>query len=99
VHGKFGAGRVVLRSAPPGTGIIAGGPMRAVFETMGVQDVVAKSKGSNNPYNMVKATFEALKLLRSPRMIAAKRGKKVADIVGRRGDAVPRDEALVKEAS
>lgn len=99
VDGKFGAGRVVLRSAPPGTGIIAGGPMRAVFETMGVQDVVAKSKGSNNPYNMVKATFEALKLLRSPRMIAAKRGKKVADIVGRRGDAVPRDEAPVKEAS
>lgn len=99
VQGKFGAGRVVLRSAPPGTGIIAGGPMRAVFETMGVQDVVAKSKGSNNPYNMVKATFEALKLLRSPRMIAAKRGKKVADIVGRRGDAVPRDEAPVKEAS
>ena len=73
--------------------------MRAVFETMGVQDVVAKSQGSNNPYNMVKATFEALKLLRSPRMIAAKRGKKVADIVGRRGDAVPRDEAPVKEAS
>jgi small subunit ribosomal protein S5 len=99
VNGKFGAGRVVLRSAPPGTGIIAGGPMRAVFETMGVQDVVAKSQGSNNPYNMVKATFEALKLLRSPRMIAAKRGKKVADIVGRRGDAVPRDEAPVKEAS
>ena len=99
VKGKFGAGRVVLRSAPPGTGIIAGGPMRAVFETMGVQDVVAKSQGSNNPYNMVKATFEALKLLNSPRMIAAKRGKKVADIVGRRGDAVPRDEAVVKEAS
>ena len=99
VNGKFGAGRVVLRSAPPGTGIIAGGPMRAVFETMGVQDVVAKSQCSNNPYNMVKATFEALKLLRSPRMIAAKRGKKVADIVGRRGDAVPRDEAPVKEAS
>ena len=99
VNGKFGAGKVILRAAPPGTGIIAGGPMRAVFETMGVQDVVAKSQGSNNPYNMVKATFEALKLLRSPRMIAAKRGKKVADIVGRRGDAVPRDEALVKEAS
>ena len=99
VKGKFGAGRVVLRSAPPGTGIIAGGPMRAVFETMGVQDVVAKSQGSNNPYNMVKATFEALKLLNSPRMIAAKRGKKVADIVGRREDAMPRDEAVVKEAS
>ena len=86
VNGKFGAGRVVLRAAPPGTGIIAGGPMRAVFETMGVQDVVAKSMGSNNPYNMVKASFEALKSLRSPRMIASKRGKKVADIVGRRGD-------------
>ncbi len=99
VNGKFGAGLVVLRSAPPGTGIIAGGPMRAVFETMGVQDVVAKSKGSNNPYNMVKATFEALKSLRSPRMIAAKRGKKVADFVGRRGDAAPRDEAPVQEAS
>ena len=99
VNGKFGAGRVVLRSAPPGTGIIAGGPMRAVFETMGVPDVVSKSQGSTNPYHMVKATFEALKSLRSPRMIAAKRGKKVADIVGRRGDAVPRDEAPVKEAS
>lgn len=103
VNGKFGAGRVVLRSAPPGTGIIAGGPMRAIFETMGVQDVVAKSQGSNNPYNMIKATFEALKLLRSPRMIAAKRGKKVADIVGRREDAKGRDEAAaeapVQEAS
>lgn len=99
VNGKFGAGRVVLRSAPPGTGIIAGGPMRAIFETMGVQDVVAKSQGSNNPYNMIKATFEALKLLRSPRMIAAKRGKKVADIVGRREDAKGRDEAPIQEAS
>lgn len=99
VNGKFGAGRVVLRSAPPGTGIIAGGPMRAIFETMGVQDVVAKSQGSNNPYNMIKATFEALKLLRSPRMIAAKRGKKVADIVGRREDAKAHGEAPVQEAS
>ena len=100
IKGKYGAGKVVLRSAPPGTGIIAGGPMRAVFETMGVQDVVAKSQGSNNPYNMVKATFEALKGLKSPRMIAAKRGKKVADIVGRREDAAQtRDEAVTKEAS
>ena len=98
VNGKFGAGKVILRAAPPGTGIIAGGPMRAVFETMGVQDVVAKSQGSNNPYNMVKATFEALKSLRSPRMIAAKRGKKVSDIVGRREDVVRRDEAAAKEA-
>ncbi len=100
IKGKYGAGKVVLRTAPPGTGIIAGGPMRAVFETMGVQDVVAKSQGSNNPYNMVKATFEALKGLRSPRMIAAKRGKKVADIVGRREDAAQtRDEAAAQEAS
>lgn len=99
INGKFGAGRVILRSAPPGTGIIAGGPMRAIFETMGVQDVVAKSKGSNNPYNMIKATFEALKLLRSPRMIASKRGKKVADIVGRREDTKVRDDAPVQEAS
>ncbi len=91
VNGKFGAGRVILRAAPPGTGIIAGGPMRAVFETMGVQDVVAKSMGSNNPYNMVKATFEALKSLRSPRMIASKRGKKVSDIVGRREDTVAKE--------
>jgi len=98
VNGKFGAGKVILRAAPPGTGIIAGGPMRAVFETMGVQDVVAKSQGSNNPYNMVKATFEALKSLRSPRMIAAKRGKKVSDIVGRRDDVARRDEAAAKEA-
>lgn len=98
VNGKFGAGKVILRTAPPGTGIIAGGPMRAVFETMGVQDVVAKSQGSNNPYNMVKATFEALKSLRSPRMIAAKRGKKVSDIVGRRDDVARRDEAAAKEA-
>jgi len=91
VRGKYGAGKVILRAAPPGTGIIAGGPMRAVFETMGVQDVVAKSVGSNNPHNMVKATFHALQTLRSPRMIAAKRGKKVGDIVGRR------EEEAVKE--
>ncbi len=91
VNGKFGAGRVILRAAPPGTGIIAGGPMRAVFETMGVQDVVAKSMGSNNPHNMVKATFEALKSVRSPRMIASKRGKKVSDIVGRREVTLPKE--------
>jgi len=84
VTGRFGAGRVVVRSAPPGTGIIAGGPMRAVFETMGVQDVVAKSIGTSNPHNMVKATFEALQSCMSPRAIAAKRGLKVGDIVARR---------------
>ncbi|MCH7929110.1 MAG: 30S ribosomal protein S5 [Proteobacteria bacterium] len=84
VEGRFGAGRVVLRAAPPGTGIIAGGPMRAVFETVGVQDVVTKSIGTSNPYNMVKATFNALGKLMSPRAVAAKRGKKVAEILGRR---------------
>ena len=80
-----GAGKVVVRAAPPGTGIIAGGPMRAVFETLGVQDVVAKSKGSSNPYNMVRATFDALKKQVSPRSVAARRGKKVADVLRRRG--------------
>ena len=90
-QGRFGAGRVVMRAAPPGTGIIAGGPMRAVFETMGVQDVVAKSLGSANPYNMVKATFAALANCVSPKSIAAKRGKKVGDIIARRGDAAAQD--------
>ena len=84
ITGRFGAGKVVLRSAPAGTGVIAGGPMRAVFEVLGVQDVVAKSLGSNNPYNMIKATFAALQSINSPRMVAAKRGKKVGDIVSRR---------------
>lgn len=83
-RGTFGAGSVILRTAPAGTGIIAGGPMRAVFETMGIQDIVAKSTGSQNPHNMIKATFEALKAINSPRMIAAKRGKKVGDIVAGR---------------
>ncbi len=87
VNGHFGAGRVVLRAAPPGTGIIAGGPMRAVFETMGVADVVAKCLGTSNPHNMIKATFAALESLASPRSIAAKRGKKVGDIIGRRDGA------------
>ena len=87
IDGRFGAGKVILRSAPPGTGIIAGGPMRAVFETMGVHDVVCKSNGTQNPHNMVKATFEALKNLQSPRAVAARRGLKVGDIVARRGDA------------
>ena len=84
IEGGFGAGKVLIRAAPPGTGIIAGGPMRAVFESLGVQDVVAKSNGSQNPYNMIKATFDALENLVSPRSIAAKRGKKIGDIVGRR---------------
>ncbi len=87
VVGHFGAGRVVLRSAPPGTGIIAGGPMRAVFETMGMGDVVAKSLGTNNPHNVVKATFAALRKVQSPRAVAARRGKKVVEILGRRLEA------------
>ena len=96
VTGRHGAGKVILRAAVPGTGIIAGGPMRAVFETMGIQDIVAKSVGSNNPHNMVKATFAALKSMSSPRAVAAKRGKKIADIVGRREE--PAKEAVAKEA-
>jgi small subunit ribosomal protein S5 len=97
VRGDFGAGHVICRAAPAGTGIIAGGPMRAVFEMLGVQDVVAKSNGSQNPYNMVKATFEALKLLQSPRSVAARRGRKVSDILGPRADA--EGAAVAAEAS
>ncbi len=84
VKGRHGAGKVLLRSAPQGTGIIAGGPMRAVFEALGIQDVVAKAIGSNNPYSMVNATFAALKNMQSPRQVAARRGKKVSDIVANR---------------
>ena len=84
IVGHFGAGKVTLRMAPAGTGIIAGGPMRAIFETVGIQDVVAKCTGTSNPHNMVRATFDALTNLNSPRAVAAKRGKKVGDIVSRR---------------
>lgn len=83
-RGRHGAGKVMVRSALPGTGIIAGGPMRAVFESLGVQDVVTKSTGTSNPYNMVRATFDALANQFSPRQVAAKRGKKVGEIVSRR---------------
>src|SRR6476661_8442923 len=83
--GHFGAGRVTVRSAPAGTGIIAGGPMRAVFESLGVADVVTKSIGTSNPYNMIRATFEALKEQTSPKSVAQRRGKKVADLLGRGG--------------
>ena len=92
--GGGGAGKVILRSAPPGTGVSAGGPMRAVLESLGVQDVVAKSTGSSNPYNMVRATFEALKAQNSPRTVAAKRGIKVADLVERRQDGASSPEAI-----
>ncbi len=84
VNGRAGAGKVVLRSAPVGKGVIAGGPMRAVFDCLGVQDVVAKAIGSSNPYNMVNATIDALKRMESPRQIATRRGKKVSDIVASR---------------
>ena len=84
VAGRHGAGKVFLRAAPPGTGIIAGGPMRAVFETLGMQDVVAKSLGSSNPYNMVRATFDALKHQDSPRSVAARRNIKVSTLQARR---------------
>jgi small subunit ribosomal protein S5 len=83
MEGRHGAGRVVMRTAPQGTGIIAGGPMRAVFEMLGVQDVVAKSIGSQNPYNMVRAAMNGLGRQASPRMIAQRRGKKVADILAK----------------
>ena len=89
VNGRHGAGRVVLRAAPAGTGIIAGGPMRAVFESLGMHDVVAKSIGTSNPYNMVRATFDALKREQSPRSVAARRGKKVSDIMGRKREGEP----------
>ena len=93
VAGRHGAGRVFLRAAPPGTGIIAGGPMRAVFETLGMQDVVAKSLGSSNPYNMVRATFDALKHQDSPRSVAARRNIKVSTLQSRRRDLGESEQA------
>ena len=92
--GRHGAGKVVIRTAPPGTGVIAGGPMRAVFEMVGIQDVVAKSIGTSNPYNMVRATIDALKEQANPRSIAAKRGLKVSDLIARRA-AVQADATAV----
>ncbi len=86
--GRFGAGKVNLRSAPAGTGIIAGGPMRAVFESLGVHDVVTKSVGSSNPYNMIRATFDALTDQTSPKSVSQRRGKKIADLLGRGGAPV-----------
>jgi len=91
--GHFGAGRVNVRSAPPGTGIIAGGPMRAVFESLGVADVVTKSIGTSNPYNMIRATFDALVHQTSPKSVAQRRGKKVADLLGRGGASEVEAEA------
>ncbi len=96
VKGEHGAGKVTMRTAPEGTGIIAGGPMRAVFEMLGVKDVVAKSTGSQNPYNMIRATLDGLRQESSPRMVAARRGKKVADILRKPDAATP--EATTEEA-
>ena len=98
MKGHYGAGRVVLRSAPAGTGIIAGGPMRAVFETLGIQDIVAKSIGTSNPHNMIKATFDAFNLMASPRSIANKRGKKVSDVFGNYVKADEQPEQDIVEA-
>ena len=91
--GRFGAGKVNVRSAPAGTGIIAGGPMRAVFESLGVADVVTKSIGTSNPYNMIRATFDALSTQTSPKSVAQRRGKKVADLLGRGGASEAEAEA------
>ncbi len=95
-EGHWGAGKVMLRAAPPGTGLIAGGPMRAVLEVLGVSDVVAKSKGSSNPYNMVRATFDMLKQQTSPRHVANRRGLKVADLVARRKDGASLGEVAAE---
>jgi small subunit ribosomal protein S5 len=98
VQGRHGAGKVVMRTAATGTGIIAGGPMRAVFEMLGVQDVVAKSVGSSNPYNMIRATIDGLVNESSPRMVAQRRGKKVADILKRDEPAAAADVVETAEA-
>ncbi|KRC81557.1 30S ribosomal protein S5 [Sphingomonas sp. Root241] len=92
-NGHFGAGRVTVRTAPAGTGIIAGGPMRAIFESLGVADVVTKSVGTSNPYNMIRATFEALGEQTSPKSVAQRRGKKIADLLGRGGSSTAEADA------
>ncbi|WP_109467588.1 30S ribosomal protein S5 [Albibacillus kandeliae] len=98
MEGRHGAGRVVMRMAPEGTGIIAGGPMRAVFEMLGIKDVVSKSIGSQNPYNMIRATIDGLKKEASPRSVAQRRGKKVADILPKREDAAQASAQVAEEA-
>jgi small subunit ribosomal protein S5 len=95
-RGRWGAGKVMLRAAPPGTGIIAGGPMRAVLEVLGVGDVVGKSQGSSNPYNMVRATFDALRTQVSPRHVANRRNLKVSDLVARRKDGASVGEVVAE---
>ena len=98
MNGRHGAGRVVLRTASQGTGIIAGGPMRAVFEMLGVKDVVSKSTGTQNPYNMIRATLDALTKEQSPRNVAQRRGKKVADILPKRDEAPAESTQVAEEA-
>lgn len=95
-NGSFGAGKVLMRSAPAGTGIIAGGPVRAVFEALGVADVVAKSNGSSNPYNMVKAVFAGFDKMTSPRSVAARRGIKVSEVLGKDAKEVEAEEAATE---
>lgn len=103
IQGRHGAGNVYLRAAPQGTGIIAGGPLRAIFEALGIQDIVAKTIGSNNPYNMINATFDALVSMESPRQVASRRGKKVSDIIASReitrSSSAKADEAAETEAA
>ena len=98
IEGRHGAGKVVMRTAPEGTGIIAGGPMRAVFEMLGVKDVVSKSIGSQNPYNMIRATMNGLTKEQSPRSVAQRRGKKVADILPKREEAADTSTQVAEEA-
>ncbi len=98
IEGRHGAGKVVMRTAPEGTGIIAGGPMRAVFEMLGVKDVVSKSIGSQNPYNMIRATIDGLQKEQSPRSVAQRRGKKVADILPKREEAADTSTQVAEEA-
>ena len=98
MNGRWGAGKVTMRTAPEGTGIIAGGPMRAVFEMLGVKDVVSKSLGSQNPYNMIRATLDGLKKEQSPRNVAARRGKKVSDILPKRDEAPSEQSQVAEEA-
>ncbi len=98
MSGRHGAGKVEMRTAPEGTGIIAGGPMRAVFEMLGIKDVVSKSIGSQNPYNMIRATMDGLRKEQSPRSVAQRRGKKVADILPKREDAADSSAQVAEEA-
>jgi small subunit ribosomal protein S5 len=98
IEGRHGAGKVIMRTAPEGTGIIAGGPMRAVFEMLGIKDIVAKSTGTQNPYNMIRATMDGLSKLQSPRQVASRRGKKVADILPKRDEAPTESSQVAEEA-